>query len=31
MLNKYNIHQDPEGNTIPVSPLQKFSELFRRE
>ena len=31
LLNKYNIHQDPEGNTIPVSPLQKFSELFRRE
>lgn len=31
LLNKYDVHQDPEGNTIPISPLQKFSELFRRE
>ena len=31
LLNKYDVHRDPEGNTIPVSPLQKFSELFRQE
>lgn len=31
LLNKYDIHQDSEGITIPISPLQKFSELFREE
>ena len=31
LLNKYDIHQDSEGITIPISPLQKFSELFRQE
>ena len=31
LLNKYDVHQDPEGITIPISPLQKFSELFRQQ
>lgn len=31
LLNKYDVHQDPEGTTIPISPLQKFSELFRQQ
>lgn len=31
ILNKYDVHQDLEGTTIPISPLQKFSELFRQE
>ena len=31
LLNKYDVHQDLEGTTIPISPLQKFSELFRQE
>lgn len=31
LLNKYDIHQDSEGITVPISPLQKFSELFRQE
>lgn len=31
LLNKYDVYQDPEGTTIPISPLQKFSELFRQQ
>ncbi len=31
LLNKYDVHQDSEGTTIPISPLQKFSELFRQQ
>ena len=31
LLNKYDVHKDSEGNSIPISPLQKFSELFRQE
>lgn len=31
LLNKYDVHQDPEGITIPISPLQKVSELFRQQ
>lgn len=31
LLNKYDVHRDLEGTTIPISPLQKFSELFRQE
>lgn len=31
ILNKYDVHQDLEGTTIPISPLQKFSELFRQQ
>lgn len=31
LLNKYDVHQDLEGTTIPISPLQKFSELFRQQ
>ena len=28
LINKYDVHQDPDGFNILISPLQKFSELF---
>lgn len=31
LLDKYNVHQDPEGDSIPISPSQRFLDLFRQQ